>query len=313
MFWALLLAVVVPLGLDLYMPVPEDNPMTAMRIERGRRLFFDTRLSRDGTLSCASCHDPQRAFSDPRATSVGISGRPGRRHAPALVNRGYGQRFFWVGRVSSLEAQVLQPIEDPNELGASLITVALRVGLPPGEIARALSSFVRSILSGNSPFDRFLNGARDALTADQQRGMQIFRGKGNCASCHTGPNLTDERTHNTGVAWRDGTLEDHGAGRGDFKTPTLREVEHTAPYMHDGSLSTLEDVIEFYDQGGRPSPHLDQQVQPLGLTLREKQELAAFLRSLSGEIQYGARTGRSAEHERRVPVTAPGWRTRAGG
>jgi cytochrome c peroxidase len=289
---ALLLAVVIPLGLDLYMPVPEDNPMTATRIERGRRLFFDTRLSGDGTLSCASCHDPVRAFSDPRTTSMGIGGRKGRRHSPALVNRGYGQRFFWDGRAASLEEQVLQPIEDPDELGSSLPAAARRVGMPVHEISRALSSFIRSILSGNSPFDRFVNGARDALTGEQQRGLQVFRGKANCASCHTGPNLTDERTHNTGVAWRDGTLEDAGAGRGDFKTPTLREVERTAPYMHDGSLSTLEDVIDFYDQGGRPNPHLDPQIQPLGLTRRERQELAAFLRSLSGELQYGAGTGR---------------------
>lgn len=291
MVTALLLALVIPLGLDLYMPVPEHNPMTAERIELGRRLFFDTRLSRDGTVSCASCHDPARAFADPRPIAIGIDGRKGRRNAPALVNRGYGQRFFWDGRSASLEEQVLQPIEDPSELGSSHATAARKVGMPAPEIGRALSSFVRSILSGNSPFDRFINGARDALTADQQEGLQVFGGKGNCVSCHAGPNLTDERTHNTGVAWRDGRLADAGAGRGDFKTPTLREVHRTAPYMHDGSLATLEEVIEFYDQGGRLNPLIDQQILPLGLTPREKQDLSAFLRALSGDLQYGLQSG----------------------
>ena len=287
-----LLTLSVPLGLDLYMPAPEDNPLTTAKIQLGRQLFFDTRLSRDGSLSCASCHDPRRAFADGLAIAVGIDGRHGRRNAPALINRGYGRAFFWDGRANSLEEQVVKPIEDPNELGSPLIEAAARVGVPATDIARALASFVRSILSGNSRFDRFINGDRQALTTDEQEGLQLFRGKGNCAACHLGPNLTDEKLHNTGVAWRGQALVDAGAGRGDFKTPTLREVARTAPYMHDGSLTTLDDVVEFYDRGGRSNRSMDPQIRPLALSIEEKRQLVAFLRTLAGEVQFGLHASR---------------------
>src|SRR6516225_10240144 len=161
-------AVTIPLGLDLYLPAPEDNPLTSEKIELGRRLFFDRRLSRDGSVACASCHDPGRAYSDGRAVAVGVFGRRGRRNAPALVNRGYGRLFFWDGRVATLEEQVLKPIEDPNEMDLPLAEAASRVALAPQEISRALASFVRSILSGDSRFDRFVNGDRAALTTDEQ-------------------------------------------------------------------------------------------------------------------------------------------------
>jgi cytochrome c peroxidase len=277
----------IPPGLDLYLPVPEDNPLTAESIELGRRLFFDRRLSCDQSLSCASCHDPERAFSDGRPLAVGIFGRQGRRNAPALINRGYGRSFFWDGRVAMLEEQVLKPIQDPNEMDMSLAEAAARVGLPPDEISRALASFVRSILSGDSPYDRFINGDRSALTPEQQLGLQVFRGKGNCTACHVGPNFSDERLHNTGVAWRDGLLTDEGADHGNFKTPTLREIARTAPYMHDGSLSTLQDVVEFYDRGGHPNPNLDSEIRPLRLSPAEKQGLLDFLSTLSGRMQDG--------------------------
>jgi cytochrome c peroxidase len=241
-------AITIPLGLDLYIPVPEENPLTAENIELGRRLFFDRRLSRDGSVSCSSCHDPERAFSDGRSIAVGVLGRQGRRNAPALINRGYGRSFFWDGRAATLEEQVLKPIEDPNEMDMSLAEAAVLVGFSAEEISRALASYVRSILSGDSPFDRYIHGDRGALSTEQQEGLRLFRGKANCAACHVGPNFTDERLHNTGVAWRDERLADAGAGRGDFKTPTLREIARTAPYMHDGSLATLEDVIEYYDR-----------------------------------------------------------------
>ena len=283
----LLVTLAIPLGLDLYLPVPEDNPLTAEKIELGRQLFFDRRLSRDGSLSCASCHQPGRAFADGRAIAVGVDGRQGRRNAPALINRGYGRAFFWDARSASLEDQVARPIEDPSELGSSLDAAASRVGVPIPALRQALSSFVRSILSGNSPFDRFTGGNINALAADEQAGLKVFRGKGNCTACHVGPTLTDERTHNTGVAWHDGALSDRGAGRGDFKTPTLREVARTAPYMHDGSLPTLESVVDFYDAGGRTNPSLDPEIRPLGLNPDEKRQLVSFLRALSGEVRYG--------------------------
>ena len=264
------------------MPVPEDNPLTAEKIELGRRLFNDRRLSRDRSIACASCHNPGRAFSDGRAVPVGVDGRKGRRNAPALINRGWGRAFFWDGRVRTLEEQVLKPIEDPNEMDLPVADAASRVGLRPEDLSRALASYVRSIMSGNAPYDRFVNGERTALSAEQQAGLQIFRGKGNCTACHVGPTFTDERLHNTGVAWRNGQLTDPGAGNGTFKTPTLRETARTAPYMHDGSLATLHDVVAFYERGGSANPFLDPELRPLGLTAQEKQALQSFLLSLSG-------------------------------
>jgi cytochrome c peroxidase len=283
----LLLAMTIPLGLDLYLPVPEDNPLTVERIELGRRLFNDRRLSRDQSLSCASCHDPHRAFSDGRPVAIGVFQRKGNRNAPAIINRGYGRVFFWDGHVPNLEAQVINPIENPNEMDLKLTEASARVGLTTEQISRALASYVRSILSGGSPFDRFIFGNRKALSREQQLGLQIFRGKGNCTACHVGPNFTDEKLHNTGVAWRNSRLADEGAGRGDFKTPTLREIARTAPYMHDGSLATLNDVIEFYDGGGRTNPNIDSEIRSLRLTAEEKNALAAFLRALNGIIQEG--------------------------
>ena len=285
-------ALVIPLGLDLYMPVPENNPLTIARVERGRALFFDTQLSRDRTIACASCHDPERAFTDGRPVAIGVFNRIGRRSAPALLNRGYGRSFFWDGRAATLEEQVLQPIQDPNEMDMTLPEVSARVGMPIDEVSRSLASFVRSLLSGNSSFDRFINGDRAALTTEQQAGLQLFRGKANCTACHVGPTFSDERFHNTGVAWREGRLLDEGRfevtrrpeDRGAFKTPTLREIARTAPYMHDGSVGTLTDVVEFYDQGGRPNPTLDAELRPLRLSDAEKRALVTFLESLNGSM-----------------------------
>jgi cytochrome c peroxidase len=290
--WVHLAAAVVlaiPLGLDLYMPVPDSNPLDAETIRRGRELFRDRRLSRDRSLSCASCHRPDRGFSDGRPVAVGIAGRTGRRNVPALINRGYGRAFFWDGRTTTLEDTVLRPIAAHNELDLSIDEAAVRVGMTRDDMARALASYVRSILSGDSRFDRFVNGDRRALNAQQQRGLQVFRGKGNCTACHVGPNFTDERLHNTGVAWRTGRLTDNGGGLGAFRTPTLREIARTAPYMHDGSLRRLEDVVDFYERGGHPNPHLDEEIRPIRFTADEKRDLVAFLRTLSGRVQEGVR------------------------
>jgi cytochrome c peroxidase len=274
-------AIAIPLGLDLYLPVPEDNPLTLEKIELGRRLFLDRRLSRDSSIDCVSCHDPKRAFSGSEPVAIGVFGRKGRRNSPALVNRGYGRSFFWDGRIRSLEEQVLKPIQDPNEMDLTLPEAVARVGLTAEEISRALASYVRSILSGNSAFDRFMNGDSTALSPAEQMGLRVFRGKGNCTACHGGPNFSDDRLHNTGVAWRDANLADAGAGHGDFKTPTLREIARTAPYMHDGSIATLEDVIEYYDQGGNRNPYLDPELRPLHLSTEEKRNLLLFLRALA--------------------------------
>ena len=298
----------VPLGLDAYMPVPDDNPLTAEKVALGQRLFHDSILSSDRKTACATCHDPRNAFTDRRPVSIGVFGRKGTRRVPTLVNRGYGSAFFWDGRASSLEEQVLQPIQNPRELDAALGEVLARLKSDPAypqlfqqvfgrevnveDLSRALASYVRTILSGDSPMDRYASGDPQALSAQAQEGLRLFRGKGNCTACHLGPNFTDEQFHNTGVAWRDTKLLDSGrfavtgkeSARGAFKTPTLREVARTAPYMHDGSLATLEEVIEFYDRGGNPNPYLDPELHPLKLTPEEKLALVAFLKALSGTV-----------------------------
>ncbi len=297
----------IPLGLDLYLPVPEDNPLTAEKIALGRRLFFDRRLSRDRTLSCATCHDPQHGFTDKRAVSVGVFGRKGTRNVPTLINRAYGRSFFWDGRITSLEEQVLKPIQDPKEMDMPLDEVVGRLNqeteyrqrfqtafgraICAQDVAKALASYVRTILSGNAPVDRYyLTGDATALSEPAMRGLRLFQGKGNCTACHLGPTFTDERFHNTGVAWRDGKLLDVGRfavtnkdeDRGAFKTPTLRDVALTAPYMHDGSLATLEAVVDQYSDGGVRNPQLDEEIRPLNLSRDEKRDLIAFLESLTG-------------------------------
>ncbi len=350
----------IPLGLDLYLPVPEDNPLRPERVALGRRLFFDPVLSRDRSLACAGCHDPERAFTDGRALCVGVSGRVGTRSVPTIVNRAWGRSFFWDGRISTLEEQVLQPIQDPKELDMPLEDVLSRLrrdreyserfqavfGRIPTDVdlANALASYVRTILSGDAPIDLYLGGDLDALSDRAREGLRIFQGKANCSECHLGPTFTDERFHNTGVAWKgppppiaqlpsrlrsgvgrrgptreataldaavpsiadtrgqrptsaeeEGKLVDLGRfevtgedrDRGAFKTPTIRNVERTAPYMHDGSLATLDAVIDCYTRGGNANPYRDPEIRPLDLTAEEKQALLTFLRSLSGSVRDG--------------------------
>jgi cytochrome c peroxidase len=284
-----------PLGLDLYMPVPEDNPLTRVSVMLGRRLFNDKRLSRDRAVACSSCHEPARAFASSAALSTGAFGRRGRRNAPSLVNRGYGRAFFWDGRTTTLEEQVLHPIRRRDEMDMTVAEAAARVTVDETTLARALASYVRSIRAGNARVDRHMSGHAGLITALELTGLQVFRGKGNCTACHVGPNFTDERFHNTGVAWRDGRFSDDGRAvvsgqdddRGAFKTPTLREVARTSPYMHDGSIPTLEAVVDFYERGGRPNPHLDPEVRPRPFTAEDKRALVAFLRALSGELREG--------------------------
>jgi cytochrome c peroxidase len=284
-----------PLGLDLYRPVPEDNPLTKDRVALGRKLFFDKRLSRDGTVACATCHNPKKAFTDGRPVAVGIDRQKGPRNVPTLVNRVYGKSFFLDGRAPTLEKQAIEPILNPLEMGLTLSQIQARTGLAPEQVAGAIASYVRTILDGNSRYDRYVNGDQKALSAEQKLGLVVFRGKGRCTTCHAGPNLTDEAFHNTGIAWRDGVLDDPGRftvsgkpeDRGAFKVPTLREVARTAPYMHDGTLKTLEEVVDYYDRGGNVNPYLDEELRPLHLTSGEKSALVQFLRSLSGVVREG--------------------------
>jgi cytochrome c peroxidase len=291
----------VPLGLDAYVPAPASNPLRRETAELGRLLFFSKELSRDRTLSCAGCHLPERAFTDGKPLAEGVRGQRASRRTPPILNRAWGRSFFWDGRAATLEDQVVQPITNPVEMDLPLPEAVERASAVAGrkltrtELAAALAAYVRTILAGGSPYDRFVAGDRSALTAQEQLGLRLFRGKANCAACHVGPNLTDERFHNTGTGWREGRFLDAGretvtgdeADRGAFKTPSLREVARAAPYMHDGSLATLEEVIDFYDKGGRDNPFLDAEIRELNLNAEEKAALAAFLRALSGKVVEG--------------------------
>lgn len=299
------------LGLDAYMRTPPENPLTPAKARLGKRLFLDRRLSADGTLACAGCHEPERAFTDARPVAIGVYGREGSRRAPKLVNRGYGRSFFWDGRAASLEEQVFKPILNPLEMALTAQEAVARVrsdpeylrafrrvfGAAPDRrlIAFALSSYVRTIRSGEAPYDRYLAGDSSALSEAQRRGLDLFRTKANCVVCHLGPNFTDEAFHNTGVGWDEGPPEDLGRSSvtgldqdtGAFKTPTLREAAATAPYMHDGSLETLREVVDFYDAGGGENPYLVPDIVPLDLTETEKADLEAFLLALSGRVVDG--------------------------
>ncbi len=302
-----------PLGLDLYRPIPEDNPPTFEKVKLGKKLFGDKLLSRNRSLACKGCHQPKKAFTDGRARAVGVYGRKGNRSVPTLVNRAYGRAFFWDGRTSTLEEQVVKPIESESEMDMTVPEVVERLNrkrryrkmfrqafgreINGEDLARALASYVRTIYSGDSPFDRYIYGDRNALSGEARRGLRIFRGKGNCTACHVGPTLSDEEFHNTGVAWRNTKFLDDGRyavtkqekDRGKFKTPTLREIARTAPYMHDGTFITLEDVIDFYSDGGRENPYRDEEIRSLKLTAPGKKELLAFLKSLTGRVSEGLR------------------------
>jgi len=285
------------------MKVPASNPLNASKVALGKRLFFDTRLSVDEWLSCASCHDPAHAFSETRRVSVGVLGQRGKRHAPTLLGRGLGESQFWDGRVATLEEQVLLPIVSPDEMGMNLEAVLRRLNQDPAyrsltreSLADALSSYLRTIRSENSSYDLFVSGWPGVLSELELEGLNLFRGKARCNLCHSGSQFTDEAFHNTGVAWNEAALQDEGRAaitgkpwhKGAFKTPTLREVGQRGPYMHDGSLTTLEDVIDYYDAGGNKNPYLDEKVVPLHLSAEEKKALLAFLRNgLAGYIRDG--------------------------
>ena len=299
-----------PLGLDLYRPEPADNPTLPAKVTLGRRLFHERLLSRNRSLACVDCHRPDRAFTDGRARAVGVFGRRGPRSVPTIVNRAWGESFFWDGRIDTLETQVLEPIVARLEMDLTIDEAVDRLrGTSPypavfretfgrdvnrDDLARALAAYVRTIQSGASPFDRYVWGEPAALSPDAQAGLRLFRGRANCSACHVGPNFTDEEFHNTGVFWGG---QPYDAGRvvvtgvvedtGKFKTPTLREVSRTAPYMHDGSIATLDEVIDFYDRGGNDNPFRDRELRPLRLTEDEKTSLVAFLQSLSGTVREG--------------------------
>lgn len=285
-------------------PAPAENPTTAGRVELGGRLFSDKRLSRDQSVACSSCHQTRHAFANGQATAVGLAGREMSRNVPTLLNVGYRRRIFWDGRAKTLEEVLDRALEHPAVIDMPPQQFAARVrSIPEYEeafekefggpatveaVARAMAAYQRSLISDSVPFDRFARGDENALSPSARRGYLVFRDKANCVTCHSGPDFTDEALRRIGIGWDGKAYKDAGAGKpnakpaqaGIFRVPTLREVKWTAPYMHDGSLKTLEEVVDYYNRGGNKGPPIDLK-KPLNLTPDECKDLVAFLHSLS--------------------------------
>lgn len=333
----------IPADLWAYF-IPRDNPLTAAKVELGRQLFFDRRLSADGSVSCGTCHEPRFAFADGKKTAVGIGGRTGARNTPTILNAMFNSTLFWDGRSESLEAQSKEPLVNPDEMGnASLEQVAKRIAAIPeyaehfqkvfggpvdvSSLTRAIAAYERMLVSANAPFDRFQAGDRTALDERAQAGLSLFRGKARCSVCHnlnsSFPFLTDGNYRNTGVAANSADFEtlsrraatlasgramsllDQQRGKdelgrflvsgdaldiGSFRTPSLRNVELTAPYFHDGSAATLADVVRYYVKGGNENAIRDWELQAVRLSESEQGELIEFLKSLtSGDATSAVR------------------------
>jgi len=306
----------VPLGLPP-LPIPPDNPPTAETIALGRKLFYDPRLSRDNSIACASCHTPQMDFANRVSLSVGVAGKLGERNAPSIENAAYLPLQFWDGRASSLELQAASPIANPVEMDQPHDVSVSKLSQDPSyrgmfqrafgspditidRIEKSLASFERTILTGNSAFDRYqFAGDKSALNAAQIRGLEVFKDphRGNCAACHSidthSALFTDGKFHNTGEGVNpDGIIIDVGryhetkveTDTGAFMTPTLRNVANTAPYMHDGRLKTLQDVVDFYAGEGNSNPYLDKEMRTIALTGQDRRDLVEFMQSLTGTL-----------------------------
>ncbi len=296
---------------------PADNPSSPAKVTLGQRLFNDPALSRSGQIACASCHERDLAFADGRRVSFGHDRQPGRRNAPSVLMSGYATPLFWDGRAATLEDQALLPIADPREMAFSADEAAARLraqadyrvqfnavfgndAVTPQQLAQAIATFERSLAPRSNRFDRFLAGRRELLDDTQLQGLHLFRTKARCMNCHNGPTLTDNGFHNLGLHFHGGRRQDLGryeitgdaADSGRFRTPSLRGVARTAPYMHNGSMRSLEAVLLFYNVGGGqprplagngtgdPFPQPEPLMQPLGLSAQERQALQAFLEVL---------------------------------
>jgi cytochrome c peroxidase len=284
-------------------PYPEDNLPSADRIALGKELFFDPILSVDSTISCSSCHLPESAFTDNRSVSVGVEGRIGFRNAPTLTNVAYAPYMLMDGGNPNLELQIFVPIEDHNEMAFNLVLLTERLTAnsyynirfqevfdaapSPYGITRALAAFERTILSGNSTYDQFKQGTT-SLSYEAMQGMELFFSEAlSCSGCHNGFNFTNWAFENNGLYTT--YYPDSGRARitrdpadaGKFKVPTLRNIAVTGPYMHDGNLASLEDVVEHYNNGGQDHPNKSSLIQPLGLSSEQKNNLIRFLETLT--------------------------------
>lgn len=291
----------LPLGLPALV-IPESNPMTEEKIALGKKLFFDKNLSLDRSVSCASCHDPEKHWGDGLALGVGVKGRKGSRNVPTLINVAYSRQFFWDGRAGSLESQALFPILNEQEMAMpsreailerlqenseydALFGEAFVDGMTIQNLTRAIACFERTILSGNTPYDRYMAGDGTAMSEAAVRGLDVFNERGKCKNCHSPPTFVDHSYYNLGVGMKDESPDlgrfhvfEMESARGKFKTPTMREVAKTGPYMHDGSMKTLEEVVELYDQGGIRNRYLSSEVRrPLRLSDQEKADLVTFM------------------------------------
>jgi cytochrome c peroxidase len=318
------------------MPIFPENPLTPEKVELGKKLFFDRRLSGDGTMACATCHSPETGYSDGLAISLSYPTTRNWRNASSLINLAYNDAFFWDGRATSMEEQALFPVMSAFEMNQNLDFLEEELKEVPeyveafqnvfgGEITRervgmALAAFQKTIISKDSPLDRYLKGEEGALTAVQKEGYDIFVGKGNCIACHNGPNLTDNKFYNLGVPENPDVVDDSRISatrrftakvsgykayrtltedpgrylvtkdRKDwkaFKTPTLREAALTGPYMHNGVYQSIEEVIEFFNKGGGDDPNRTPLLKPLNLSDDEKLTLEVFLKeALKGDLVF---------------------------
>jgi cytochrome c peroxidase len=286
-------------------PFPEENPFTEAKAKLGQTLYFDPRLSRSGMQSCASCHNPSFAWGDGLARGVGDHMNELGRRSPTILNAAWSEALMWDGRFETLEEQALGPIQAGVEMNMPLEELLERLGqieeyrplfaaafdgdeeITADKLAMAIATYERTVVSGEAPFDHWIRGQRNALSASAQRGFQLFNGKAKCAACHSGWRFSDDSFHDIGLA-------DDDIGRGAelpgivkmqhaFKTPGLRNIDRRAPYMHDGSLETLADVVEHYDRGGIKRPSLSNDMHPLDLTGQEKKDLVAFMNSLTSD------------------------------
>ncbi|MEO7360943.1 MAG: cytochrome c peroxidase, partial [Gemmatimonadaceae bacterium] len=284
-------------------PHPADNSFSPERRALGKLLFFDTRLSGGGEISCASCHSPGKSYGDGLPRAIGAAKTPLGRRTPTVLNTAYASTLFWDGRAETLEQQALGPVQAAGEMNLPLPEMTKRLNgvaeyrelfrnaygsasITADLVGKAIAQFERTVNSTLAPFDRWVSGDERAVSEAAKRGFVVFNGKGNCASCHSGWRLTDDSFHDIGIAGADtgraAVIPGIEAIRFAFKTPTLRNVVERAPYMHDGSERTLEAVIDLYDRGGNARrASLSPLIKPLGLLPREKRDLIAFLRTLS--------------------------------
>ena len=285
-------------------PFPKDNPYTPEKLELGKKLYFDTRLSEPRLLACASCHNPAYAWGDGQPKGIGHMMKELGRRSPTIINAAFGQIFMWDGRMASLEQQAMGPITGEVEMALTVPELLQRLkGIPeykplfeaafPGQgitsenTAKAIATYERTVVSGLAPFDAWVNGDERAISESAKRGFALFNTKANCSACHSGWRFTDDSFHDIGLKGDDigrgKFFEDVPKAQYAFKTPGLREITRRAPYMHDGSLATLEAVVHHYNTGGIDRPSRSDIIKPLGLTAQEEADLVAFMQTLTSD------------------------------